>query len=172
VKHGTGSGTLARERDALRTTVNVERIVDCPFSFAVNEAGVILALVQGPRGGSVRLPYRELGLPFGGAATHRVDVGFRRQRDQTEPGRVHDEIAFHWSARSRWLPNFHGVLRFRIESMKTRMILGGAYHPPFGLIGVAFDRLIGHRLALATSRDLADRLAQALETRWAAEKQA
>jgi len=69
------------------------------------------------------------------------------------------------------LPDFHGVLRFRIESMKTRVILNGEYQPPLGRIGVVFDRLIGRWLALATSRDILNRLAQALETRWTAEKQ-
>jgi len=155
----------------MRTTVSSERIVDCPFSFTVAEADVIFALLENPSDG-VRLPYRELGLPLGGALTHHSAVAYRRRRDRTEPGRVHDEIAFDWDAQSRWLPDFHGVLRFRIESLKTRIILNGEYQPPLGRMGVAFDRLIGHHLALATSRDILNRLAQALETRWASEKQA
>lgn len=88
----------------MRTTVNAERIVDCPFSFAVAEADVIFALLQNPSDGGVRVPYRELGLPFAGAATHHSVVAYRRRRDRTEPGRVHDEIAFDWNAQSRWLP--------------------------------------------------------------------
>ncbi len=154
-----------------KTTVSVERIVDCPFSLVLGEADAIFAIVESPSGG-IRVPYRDLGLPFAGAVTHGVAVTFRRQDDLTEWGRFHDEIAFDWNAQSRWLPDFQGVLKFRIDTLKTRVILNGAYRPPLGWVGSAFDRVIGHRLALATCRDLLDRLASAMETRWSAEKRA
>ncbi len=161
----------AREKNWKEATVSVERIVDCPFSLAVGEADVIFPILESQcNGGGIRIPYRTLGLRFSGAVTHRVAIAFRRRDDLTEWGRFHDEIAFDWNAHSRWLPNFQGVLRFRIATLKTRVILNGTYRPPFGPIGMLFDRLIGHRLVLGTCRDILNRLAEALEKRWAEEK--
>jgi hypothetical protein len=148
--------------------VSLEKIADCPFSLAVEQADQILPLFATPAGG-LRIPYRELGLPFPGALTHPVMVRFQLERDPTEPGRAHDEIVFDWNAQSRWLPNFHGVLRFRIAEAQTRLLLDGAYVPPLGALGALLDRFIGHRLALATVDDMLARIAQALEARWAAE---
>lgn len=153
-----------------RAAIHVERLADCPFSFAVSQADMIFPILEGRTNGGVRIPYRELGLPLPGALTHHVAVNFRRQRDRTEAGRVHDEIAFNWNARSHWLPDFHGILRFRIESLRTRVILSGEYQPPLGRVGAVFDRLIGRRLSVATSRDLVNLLLQVLHTRWAAEQ--
>jgi hypothetical protein len=151
------------------STVSVERLTDCPFSLAVDAAPTILPLFATPDG-ALRVPYRALGLPFPGALTHRVAMYFRTQRDASEPGRVHDEVLFDWSAQSRGLPDFHGVLRFRIASSQTRIILSGGYVPPFGALGAAFDRFIGRRLARATADDLVNRLGRALEARWVSEQ--
>jgi len=115
--------------------------------------------------GGVRLPFRAIGLPFPGAFRRTVKLHFQLQPDRVETGRSHDELAFDWGARSFWLPNFSGVLRFRIDALKTRLIVAGTYQPPFGLLGAGFDRVMGRRLALATAGDLLDRIASALETR-------
>ncbi len=152
------------------SSVSAERVVDCPFSLAVDEAHHIFPMLETSSKGGVRIPLRALGLPFAGAVQQPVAVVFRRERDATEPGRLHDEIAFDWNARSRWLPNLSGVLRFRIEALRTRVILSGEYVPPFGPLGVAFDHVVGRRLAIVTVNDVLDRLASELETRWAAER--
>ncbi len=159
----------ARNVSTTGSAVHVERLIDCPFSLAIDEAERIVAILESPTGG-VRVPFQRLGLPFAGGLTHNVGVRFERRRDLDEPGRLHDEIGFDWDARARLLPNFRGVLRFRIESLQTRIILDGEYRPPLGRFGVFFDRLIGRRLAAATVRDLVDRLASDLEARWAADR--
>jgi len=151
------------------SAVNVELLVDCPFSLAVDRAHVIFPVLE-TSPAIVRVPYRAFGLPLRGTLEQPVAVQFQRQRDITEPGRLHDEIVFEWSALSRWLPDFRGVLRFRIESPRTRIILHGEYVPPFGTLGSLFDRVIGHHLAQATANDLVDRLARALEAIWAQER--
>ncbi len=157
------------ERNRQTLAVSVEQIVDCAFSLAIDRAHVIFPVLEtSPE--IVRVPYRAFGLPLPGTIKHPVAVQFRHQRDATEPGRSHDEIVFEWNALSRWLPNFRGVLRFRIESSRTRIILHGEYVLPFGALGSLFDRVIGHRLAQATASDLLDRLARALEAIWAEEK--
>jgi hypothetical protein len=151
--------------------VSVERVVDCPFSFALQSAPLIFPILESPAAG-VRIPFQELGLPFPGALMHHVVTRFHREEDVTESGRSHDEVDFDWNARSRWLPDFCGVLRFRIESLKTRVIMDGKYVPPLGRLGSIFDSLVGHRLARATATDLLDRLGGELEARWAAESRA
>ncbi len=150
--------------------VSLEQIADVPFSLAVSDADQILPIFATPAG-ALRIPYVALGLPFPGALTRPVTVEFALERDPTEPGRVHDEIVFGWNAQTQWLPNFHGVLRFRMAAAQTLLMLDGSYVPPFGGFGALFDRLIGHQLALATMGDLLKRLAQALEERWTAEQQ-
>jgi hypothetical protein len=162
--------TRSRSKLTTASIAEIDGIADCPFSFAVREAPLIFS-VESPAF-EVRLPFRDLGLPITGGLTHRVITHFRRQPDLTEPGRFHDEIAFEWSARSRWLPDLHGCLRFRIATAQTRVILVGEYVPPFGFAGAFFDRLVGRRLARATASDLVDRLARALERRWTTQRRA
>ena len=157
----------ASDFDASRWTVNVKRIVDCPFSRSIDEAHLIFPMLE--RNSGVRLPFRQLGLPIGGAVTHLVKTHFHRQPDATERGRSHDQVDFEWCARCRWLPDLHGVLRFRIAGVDTRVALHADYAPPFGMLGSLFDRLVGRRLAVATATDLVDRLATVLESRWADE---
>jgi hypothetical protein len=155
---------------ARTSTVSVERVVDCPFSLSLDAAALIFPMLESPVAG-VRVPFRELDLPVSGALRRRVKTSFHRQEDSSESGRLHDEVDFEWNAQSRWLPDFHGVFRFRIESLKTRVIMDGEYVPPFGRFGTIFDRLVGHRLARATATDVVDRLAHELEARWAAQTQ-
>ena len=151
------------------TMVNAERLVDCPFSLALEQAHLIFATLEAP-GPGVRIPLRAFGIPFGGSFAYRVTARFHREPDLMERGRAHDEVHFTWSAPSGWLPNFHGILRMRIENAETRLILQGDYVPPFGPIGASFDRLIGRRFARATAAELIDRLGRALEARWVAAK--
>jgi hypothetical protein len=146
---------------------SLEKLADCPFSVAIDVAPAILPMLESSEGG-VRLPFRAIGLPFPGAFRRAVKLRFQLQPDSAEMGRSHDELAFDWGARSFWLPNFSGVLRFRIDAPKTRLIVSGTYQPPFGGLGEVFDRVVGRRLALATAGDLLDRIAGALENRAAA----
>lgn len=46
---------------------------------------------------------------------------------------------------------------------RTRLALAGSYRPPSGKAGALLDRAIMHRIATATIRSLAQRLAQALD---------
>jgi hypothetical protein len=150
--------------------VSVEWVANCPFSLALENAKLIFSSVEGP-GLGVRIPFRSLGIPIDGGFKHYVTVRFHPEPDATDWGRLHDEIDFAWDARSRWLPNFNGVLRMRIEGLRTRVLLQGDYLPPLGRIGALLDRLVGRRLARLTAAELIDRLARALEARWATESE-
>ena len=156
-----------RVRFSGRSSLDVERVVDCPFSFALDEADELFVTLEAS---GATVPFRQFGLPVAGALRHGVDVHFTRRRDALEPGRSHDEIAFAWTTRSFWLPNFAGVLRFRIDMHRTRALLHGEYVPPFGIFGRSFDRIVGRRLARATLTELLDRLAQMLESQYRAFK--
>jgi hypothetical protein len=149
--------------------VEFERIANCPFSLSIEATPGIFPLLE-RSGNGVRVPFEVHVPPLSGALSRTVSVKFHRRPDTTEPGRAHDEVAFDWNARSRWLPNMHGVIRFRAASSKTRIILHAEYIPPIGQVGVLFDRAIGQRLARATALDLLNRLSRRLEDRWAAER--
>jgi len=151
--------------------VVVEEVADCPFSLSLDFTPAIFPMLESPVDG-VRLPIAFLPAPFSPVLSRSVNVRFQRQRDRTEPGRAHDEFDFDWNARSHWLPNFHGVLRLRADSLKTRIIMTGFYVPPFGRLGGIFDRYVGHNLADASAHDMVSRLARSLEEHWAAERRA
>jgi hypothetical protein len=136
--------------------VHVESVIDCPFSLALGEAdGLIRSTLE-----------RGTGARVAGIAWRHVTVRSTHERDHTDMGRSHDEIAFSWDARSRWLPNLRGHLRFRPNGVATRMMLDAKYEPPFGTLGSVFDRFVGRRVATATCHDLLHQIGLALEDRW------
>ena len=145
-------------------TITLERVADCPFGFSIEHADALFITLQ-TDGVRLQLP----GL-FGtrGSLSRPVQLSFEHRFDQTEVGRLHDEITFNWNARTRWLPELNGVFRFRIEYSRTRLIFVADYAIPFGFFGVAFDEVIGRRIASATAHDILDRLAVLLETQWKA----
>ncbi|MGA2392379.1 MAG: hypothetical protein ABSH03_03390 [Candidatus Lustribacter sp.] len=52
-------------------------------------------------------------------------------------------------------PTFHGTLSVEeIDGLFSRLDLDGTYEPPLGLAGLAFDAVLGHRLAVAAVRQL------------------
>jgi hypothetical protein len=143
---------------------SVERIVRCPFSVAYDYA--VEFFRQAESDIVVRVPLRDFLYGLRGGVARPVRLVFARHPDDTEPGRVHDAILVEWSAGTRLLPDFHGTLRMRIETVDTtRVILEGAWRPPLGLLGRIFEVVAGRRIAIATMRDLLDRLAEAMERR-------
>lgn len=153
-------------RPAATTSIVLEAVADCPFSFAIEEARFILANF-GASKWDARFSFRRLGLPFAGGMSHRVTTRFLRRPDPSELGRAHDEYAFGWEAKSRFFPDLEGAIRFRIRGLQTTIRLHGEYVPPLGRMGSLFDRAIGRRIARATSRDVLERLADGLVARWA-----
>lgn len=62
-------------------------------------------------------------------------------------------------------PTFAGTLAIEADEEYTscRLALVGSYEPPLGIAGKVFDTVLGHRIALATARDLLGRLAEYIE---------
>jgi hypothetical protein len=145
------------------SSVEVEALADCPFSMAEEYAADYLRAAEA--GGSEAT----IGL---GSVRQRVTLSFGIHSDVPEAGRPHHELRVKWSAGSQLLPDFRGTFRFRIDELRTRVIVEGTYVPPLGAIGPLFDRLFGRRIATATMQDLADRIAAYVtkrEVRWRTE---
>jgi len=144
--------------------VVVERVARCPFSVAHDYAEEYLR--EAEHEVEVRVPLRDLIRSVPGQAHKAVKLVFALHPDETEGGRGHDAMMIEWHAGTRLFPDFHGTLRLRIATVEsTRLTFEGAYRPPLGQVGVAFDALIGRRIARATMRELLDRIADALERR-------
>jgi hypothetical protein len=147
--------------------VCVERVVRCPFSVAHDYAEDFFA--QAARGIELHVPLRDLAPTRGGHLRRPVRLVAERMPDEHEPGRAHDALEIHWTAGTRFFPDFHGALRLRIDSVDTtRLSLEGTYQPPFGRFGRVFDLVAGRRIARATLRDLLRRVAESMEAREAA----
>ena len=145
--------------------VVVERVAQCPFSVAHDYAEDFFRDAEREVEVNARVPLRDFVVGVGGVR-RPVKLVFGLHPDDTEAGRMHDAMLLEWRAGTRLFPQFHGTLRLRIETVdSTRLTLEGAYRPPFGLPGRAFDMLLGRRIAHATMTDLIDRIARGLERR-------
>jgi hypothetical protein len=151
-----------------RTEISVSALAECSFSIAEEYATEYLRRAEaGGAEGTIRVPWP---LPFAFLA-HRVAFSFGIHEDDLEAGRPHDELRFHWESGSRLLPNFRGTMRFRIESLRTRVHIDGGYAIPLGAVGFCFDRTVGKPLARASLQELANRVAAylgACESAWRA----
>jgi hypothetical protein len=146
--------------------VNAERVVTlqeyaaCPFSIAQEYAVDYLRRAEeGEAEANIRVPIRLLPA----LVRRRVDLSFGLHLDVAEEGRAHDEIRMHWKSGTFLLPDFHGTLRFRIAGSGTDVLVVGAYSVPFGALGRLFDHIVGRYIAECSLRDLARRIAEALE---------
>ena len=147
----------------------MEALADCPFSIAEEYATEYLRRAEagGPES-TIRVPWP---LPFPSPRL-RVAISFGLQIDVREDGRRHEEVRFWWKSGSRFLPDFRGTMRFRIEHLSTRVLVEGDYKVPFGMLGRWFDNAFGRRIARASLQELTDRVALHLEKRertWRAE---
>jgi hypothetical protein len=146
----------------MRTNVSVSAIAECPFSIAEDYAVDYLRRAeQGGDEATIRLPL----VVSPAALHHQVKIGFGLHLDILEEGRQHDEVRFRWSSGTRFLPDFRGTLRFRIDGTRTEVLIDGSYGAPFGLLGRVFDRVCGRALAHQSLQDLANRLASYLGDR-------
>jgi hypothetical protein len=144
---------------------SVQRTVRCPFSIAHEYAAEFFRKAESS-GIEVQVPLCDFFVGLRGRVRRPVKLVFAHHPDETEGGRAHDALKVDWTAGTRLLPDFHGTVRLRIATVDTTSItLEGAWRVPFGLLGRAFNAVIGRRIAKATMRNLLDRLADALERR-------
>jgi hypothetical protein len=68
-----------------------------------------------------------------------------------------------WEPAGGPFPRFRGALRIEpVGDEACALELSGRYEPPGGLIGAAFDSVLGHRIARATMRELVSRIGRSL----------
>jgi hypothetical protein len=78
-----------------------------------------------------------------------------------------DRLAVTWEpTQGGPFPKFAGRIEVKADEDydSFRLVLSGSYTPPFGLAGEVFDMIVGRWLAIATARDLLERLRTAIES--------
>jgi hypothetical protein len=70
-----------------------------------------------------------------------------------------------WTPVSGPFPRFEGTLTTEGDDRYPAcvLVLEGSYRPPFGVVGAAFDALLGRRIAIASARELLHEIAARLE---------
>jgi hypothetical protein len=82
-----------------------------------------------------------------------------------------DTLAVTWEALGGGpFPRFEGTIAVKGDEdyNSFRLVLAGAYAPPLGAAGDAFNAVIGRGLALATARDLLGRMRDSIEASYLA----
>lgn len=111
----------------------------------------------------LRVPVEDLSGPLGISIDREVRVEARRARDDEN---LNDLIRISWGPEGKTiLPSFSGTLIVWGETGKNMSYieLDGAYTPPLGAAGQAFDETIGHRIAESTAREFLKDLKRAIE---------
>lgn len=113
--------------ETVASRLQLERVVDCPFSAAQDHVTDCLR-----RHRFARAPNRLVLRP-----------------DMAEPGKPHDELYIRWHPLVPIVPRLDIVLRFRIVRLSTRILLLCEYSAPFGTPGAIIDRTIGRHIMRA-----------------------
>ena len=112
--------------------------------------------------GTIALPLRVRFRQSGGddlSIAHDVVVHFTKGRDASN---LNDTFLVNWMPSGEGpYPSFSGLLNVHAETDQrhSRIELDGAYAAPGGLLGRAFDALIGSTIARSSLADFIERLA-------------
>jgi hypothetical protein len=68
-------------------------------------------------------------------------------------------------------PTFSGTLAFEAAAAQTNLALDGNYEPPGGIVGKAFDAVVGRRIAAAGVRALLERIKLDIEADYREEQE-
>ncbi len=94
-------------------------------------------------------------------------------------GKGTDPLHFDEPWTVRWTPNrggpfpdFDGTLTVRADEDFNVCVLElqGTYDPPLGIVGAAFDAVLGSRIASATAREFLRRIGRDIENRYRSEE--
>lgn len=125
------------------TTVELRRKLPIPFSAAADYVSEFFR----------EHPQLEV---HGPACGTTVTTGFQVVDDATDGARIHEAVVFAWFPQYRLFPALSATLRVRPDYGQAALLLNAIYHPPFGRLGAAFDRLVGRRIARRTFSALLD----------------
>ena len=84
-----------------------------------------------------------------------------------------ENLHVRWTPTSGPFPTFDGTLRVREDERYESFVLEleGAYEPPFGLVGAAFDAVVGRRIASETAQTLLHDIAHSVEANYRQKEQ-
>jgi hypothetical protein len=130
----------------------------CPFDQTPQAAAAYVASLPAADGKHT-VPIR---LHAGDLTIERLaDIKIKHAR--AYPGFEIMEIA--WKAHDGGpYPIFRGTLSVEdVGGNFSRLDLDGSYDPPLGIAGALFDKVVGHRIALAAARALLDEIKTGME---------
>jgi hypothetical protein len=136
----------------------------CPY----NLAREFLAAIVAPFVDSGKIDTIELDAPVD---VHDKQIARLVKLVDVEYSRGKDPMHFDQVWIVRWkphgggpYPSFSGELTARADENYTSCLLEltGAYEPPMGVLGAAFDAMVGSRLATATAQDLLKKIGSQL----------
>jgi hypothetical protein len=118
------------------------------------------------------VPLKTLGFGTNLGLEREVNVNFLPVRGHKGERLLYDELQLKWEpAAGGPFPTFAGSLKMHPLGLDTELVLSGEYQPPLGLVGEAFDAVIGKRIAEATAQMLLETIKQNLEADFAAVKE-
>ena len=143
------------------------RYLKCPY----NRARTLLAesIADALRSGDGRLLHLTLAFPNVPGVEIGKDV-IVSVKPVPDPMHFDEPWNLHWQPVSGLYPVFDGTLAIRADESYASAILelSGGYEPPLGLAGMAFDAIIGQRIAHETARELLRKLAGTIEKQYRA----
>jgi len=139
--------------------IRESRIVDCPFSGVIEYA---------ERFFEHRHKLRLTGLQ---TIKTEVTTEYNVVIDHVDAARRHDALEISWSPNEHVpLPAFHGMFSVRPDFKGSLLTLEGAYEPPLGKVGKAFDKAAGRSIARGTLNGLLQEVKISVEEQWNQER--
>jgi hypothetical protein len=133
--------------------------VACPTFFAMHHAERFFTVHRRdhtPGVLTLRVDLSSLKLPGTSQARHEVRVA----HEPIEEGGK-KKLALSWDPQDQMVPRFAGTLSAaEKDAGTTTLTLDGAYTPPGGVAGAAFDLVVGRKIAAATARALLEDIKQ------------
>jgi hypothetical protein len=143
--------------------------VKAPYSVAMD--AIVRFLKARKNRIPLNVPLKRLGLGTDFGLEREVNVAFLPVKGHKGERQLHDELHLAWEPASGGpFPTFQGKLKMHPLGLDTELILTGEYQPPLGVVGEAFDAVIGKHISEATAQELLQALREGLEADYAAVK--
>jgi|SRR5579863_113200 len=143
--------------------------INAPYSVALDS--IVRRLRVKNHRIKLSVPLAKLGFGANLGIEREVDVSFVPLHGHKGERLLHDELQFVWEPSGGGpFPTFTGSLKMHPLGVDSEIVLSGEYKPPLGVVGEAFDAVIGKRIAEATAKMLLETLRQELEADFAAVK--
>jgi hypothetical protein len=141
------------------TEIADDVVVDCASGEAASYLAGFFEQLGAPGGGGAVLT---LCIALGDAAISR-EVVAKITAPKGSPG--YRVMGVTWSPKDGGpYPDFEGTLALSdLTSSSSKLVLSGKYGPPGGLVGAAFDAVVGRRMASASLKALLGTLKAAIE---------